>query len=784
MRIGRTKYLLLLLSIIFCLVFSTHNLFAEDKSTENQAASTTANVEQMMAGLSDEQVRQMLIEELQKDASAQSSSLAMNNEESQPGPARFFGNLLSSLEDASQGSEDRYSRLFNAIPEVVPGIVKTFLQLCPIGTGHGALINFLWILLFIAIGIIAEFLFLKWIIKRHFNVQITVSESPTFMDKLGAGFINQLPGIMGVFVFVFAAYVANNLLLGTTLPFIQLVFLSFLIFAVWVRVTYLTSQVIFAPKTAVLRLVPLGDETAKTIHRMFVAVSAYLVGTIMFAIVIMRLSGEKKTAVLVMFIAATLLLIFTAIAILANKKRVTESILKATPEGEEVSWGRKRFASIWHFLGILYLLILWFLLVNNLGDPSHNNGAVFILSFFAVPIWLILDKVGQWVVNHGLSILFLSDDAIPEEELTEDDLNKKAREEKNKQRIHTFVRFSIMLAVGTWIATLWNIELPVLAFISNVLVDAIIVCALALLFWKFISDWIQRKIDEDTPEEKDKEEDDEWGGAANRGRSYTLLPMLRKFVGTVLFVMVVMTLLSEMGVNIGPLLAGAGVVGLAVGFGAQKLVADVFSGFFYLLDDAFRVGEYLEAGNVTGTVENISLRNIFLRHHRGMLQIVPHSELGAITNYMRGGMVVKFNLDFPYDADIDKIRKIIKKVGIAMLEDPVIGDGFIQPVKSQGVREITNSVMTIRVKFTAHPGKHFLIRREAYKRITEALNGKGIYYAHRKVIVDLPDLPKNLTQEEQQQVLKTAGAAAQQTIQAEEEAKAQQGGSKKDDGTF
>lgn len=87
------------------------------------------------------------------------------------------------------------------------------------------------------------------------------------------------------------------------------------------------------------------------------------------------------------------------------------------------------------------------------------------------------------------------------------------------------------------------------------------------------------------------------GGGAQRGRSYTLLPMAQKFIGTVLIIMVSMIILSAIGVNIGPLLAGAGVIGLAVGFGAQKLVSNVLSGFFYLLDDAFRVGEYVEAGD-------------------------------------------------------------------------------------------------------------------------------------------------------------------------------------------
>jgi small-conductance mechanosensitive channel len=142
-----------------------------------------------------------------------------------------------------------------------------------------------------------------------------------------------------------------------------------------------------------------------------------------------------------------------------------------------------------------------------------------------------------------------------------------------------------------------------------------------------------------------------------------------------------------------------------------------------------------------------------------MLQIVPYSELGAITNYMRGGIVVKFNLDFPYDADIDLIRRIIKKVGQTMLEDEEFCDDFIRPVKSQGVREITNSVMTIRVKFTAKPGAHFVIRREAYKRITEALRAKGIHYAHRKVIVDMPQqLQNDHSPQSMEHILKAAAA--------------------------
>jgi small-conductance mechanosensitive channel len=209
-------------------------------------------------------------------------------------------------------------------------------------------------------------------------------------------------------------------------------------------------------------------------------------------------------------------------------------------------------------------------------------------------------------------------------------------------------------------------------------------------------------------------------------------------------------------------------VGIAIGFGAQKLVSDVLSGLFYLLDDAFRVGEYIEAGSITGAVEKITLRNVMLRHHRGMLQIIPYSDLGAITNFMRGGIVVKINLQFPYDTDVDVVRKVIKRVGIAMLDDPEFGKNFIKQVKSQGIREVGDSILTIRVKFTAKPGTHFVIRREAYRRITEALAAKGIHYAHRKVIVEVPSmtgdvgaegLPQPLDEETKKRIA-AAGAAA------------------------
>ena len=295
---------------------------------------------------------------------------------------------------------------------------------------------------------------------------------------------------------------------------------------------------------------------------------------------------------------------------------------------------------------------------------------------------------------------------------------------------------AVVMAINYVLDAHVNISGAHLLFVESILTKFFIIILPVIVIWEMVRSNIKSRATEDELEEE--EEDDEWG-AKSLSRGDTILLVLRKFLLVIVFTILGFLLLSAMGVNIGPLLAGAGVIGIAIGFGSQKLISDVLSGIFFLMDDAFRVGEYIEAGDVSGTVEAITLRNVMLRHHRGMLQIVPYSELVSITNYMRGGLIVKFNIELPYDTDIDKVRKIIKKVGIKMLEDPEIGPDFIRPVKSQGVRSVGDSVMVIRIKFTAQPGKHFLIRREAFRRITEALAAQGIYYAHRKVIVEMPD---------------------------------------------
>ncbi len=757
--------------LAFCfLLTGAVSICAADQDT---AGSGDAKVESIMAGLSDEQVRQMLIEELKADAQAQEPG-----EQQIKGPAYILARLLKSLNNEHDANEDQIKNLLRQIPNVGPDLYKVFIKLCPYGTSSGALVNVIWVIFFISIGFIFELLFRKFFFPRYLRTDPDVDiAAMSKYDKFLAAITQVLPDMLSLILFFGSAYFAFMVFIWTDSLYVQLFFLATLISITCIRTIAIASQIIFFPKNEHLRVIPMHSRQALMSYRLVVWIFGYIVVSLMFAVVASRLGAEQETVRLHQLLMATLLLVVTGCAVVIYRKQVQKLIIDAgTVDGQSLTWGRKQFASIWHILAITYLVILWMLLLNDLADPNIKGSGAFILSFFVVPIWMVADWLIQWVVKYSMTTLRIHHDHYDDAaEPTEEDLIQRAKGKTLYIKVKSIARIGVVGALIIWVSSLWNIRIPFFSKLAAFLLDSIIILTLALFFWQFISSWIERKIQETIPEvEDDKEEEGEWGGAAKRGRAYTLLPMLRKFIASVLFVMVTMTLLSSLGVNIGPLLAGAGVIGLAIGFGAQKLVADIFSGFFYLLDDAFRVGEYITAGSVSGTVENISLRNVMLRHHRGMLQIIPHSELGAITNFMRGGIIVKFNLDFPYDAPIDKIRKVIKKVGQKMLEHEEYGKDFILPVKSQGVREIANSVMTIRVKFTAQPGSHFVIRREAYRLITEALNDQGIYYAHRKVIVDLPDLTEHekghIDPETQKQIAQAAGAAATRTIEEEQQA--------------
>ena len=198
------------------------------------------------------------------------------------------------------------------------------------------------------------------------------------------------------------------------------------------------------------------------------------------------------------------------------------------------------------------------------------------------------------------------------------------------------------------------------------------------------------------------------------------------------------------------------------------------------MDDAFRVGDYIKTGSVRGTVEHISVRSLRLRHHRGTLITIPFGDIQSVENFSRDYVIMKLEFRVRYDTDVEKVRKIVKRINKEIQADEELSNSLMDKIKSQGVREMDDSAMIMRVKFMSRPGQQFVLRREVYRRIQEAFQKIGIEFAPRNVTVYFPPEPGTTESETQghekeaesktpdQKKKEAAAAAALRTIEEEQ----------------
>jgi small-conductance mechanosensitive channel len=299
------------------------------------------------------------------------------------------------------------------------------------------------------------------------------------------------------------------------------------------------------------------------------------------------------------------------------------------------------------------------------------------------------------------------------------------------------LRAALIIGAAFLLAHTWQVDVGALTASDTLFTrllrggaNAIVILLLADFAWHVIRVVIDRKLAEAHGAAQPNTDE-----ARRRARVRTLLPIVRNILFVVLIAMAAMMALSALGVEIGPLIAGAGVVGVAIGFGAQTLVKDVISGMFYLLDDAFRVGEYIQSGNYKGTVESFSLRSVKLRHQRGPLYTVPFGTLGAIQNMSRDWVIEKLKVGVTYDTDLDKVRTLIKQIGKELAQDPEFAPHIIEPLKMQGVEEFGDFAIQIGMKMMTRPGEQFVIRRRAYAMIKKAFDANGVKIAFPTVQV-------------------------------------------------
>ncbi|MDH3558934.1 MAG: mechanosensitive ion channel, partial [Deltaproteobacteria bacterium] len=591
-------------------------------------------VDAFMATLSDQQVRRLLIEELKRKAE-QEIMAAGPKKPTDTGGA--IGSLIIEADTEAAKIFKRIRRIFRGSAFVLSQ-PRGLIVLLTDGKGTGALLlTFVGLLALIGAGLFAEWLFLR--LARDIHEQLLTAVPRGALQKLGNLFCRLLLDGLGVGFYILITFVLFVIFYdkGTAT---YLIVLTYLIVSYYLRVLVFLAGFILSPAKPPLRLVPMADEDAKFLYRWFVriiAVAAVIVGA---SKVIESMAISEDLQLLLYSAAGLSVFLFLIVMIWQSRHKVAQAICRDAADGTCYhSPLRAGFAKSWHIFAILYVIFVgcfWQISALTAGKVTILK---LIASLFVIPLFLGIDQWGQRLLKVASGELpetiDLSGDARGDEP---DTLGESTLDVKEKPPAPTYVPFvkrlfRIVLVVAMFflILRLWGIDISVTRVFSSTVLSVIAVFLLGLVVWEYSKTLIDRKLREEFP---DDDEEMEEGGAGGT-RKGTLLLLLRKFVLAVLVVIVSMIMLSEMGIDIGPMIAGAGIVGLAIGFGAQTLVKDIISGVFFLIDDAFRVGDYVETSGQRGSVEHISIRSMRLRHHRGPVITVPFGDMNTVTNYSR-----------------------------------------------------------------------------------------------------------------------------------------------------
>ncbi len=479
------------------------------------------------------------------------------------------------------------------------------------------------------------------------------------------------------------------------------------------RVVTAVARVVFSPKATGLRLLSVTDETANYAViwvRRLTAVSVY--GYFM-AEVGLLLGLPSGVYALILRAIGLLVVAMLVILVLQNRSAVT-GWLKGVAESGPWTNVRQRVADVWHFLAIGYVFAVYVVWALDITGGFEFLLRATILTIIVVAVVRLITSTLRHLIDRGFALSAELKSRFP---------GLETRANRYLPFLQTLLRgviyfFAVLLLLETWglHAFAWlTSDFGRRVFGSLVTIGVILLVALALS--EIANELVERYL---------RRRQGEWHDAARSARVRTLLPLLRNAFRIVLFVMVALIVLSELGINIAPLLAGAGVVGLAVGFGAQTLVKDVITGFFILIEDTIAIGDVVDLGGHDGVVEGMTIRSIRLRDFSGTVHTVPFSSVATVKNLTKDFSYAVFDVGVSYNEDVDRVVTVLREIGAELQADDAYRRLILEPIEVVGIERFEESAIVIRARIKTRPTKQWEVGREFNKRLKRAFDEKGI----------------------------------------------------------
>jgi len=474
------------------------------------------------------------------------------------------------------------------------------------------------------------------------------------------------------------------------------------------------GRFVLSPKARPLRLVSCPDARADRIMGWL----RVIFGTIAAAFALLSLAeildlSAVGSQVLIHF-GALVFHLELAVAIWLSRHVVAGWISGKRDPASYLAGFRHRLGNIWHYLALFYILSLWIAWAAGIQNA------------FSLLLRVVLVFVGVMVLGAlawGGSAHFL-------ERVFPDTTTGTRRHPAVYARVRAYnpaVRILIRVIIGIGMLAItsigwglhivpWLLKDPLSRALISALIAIVITVVIALTIWEVANGLLDSRIERLTSS----------GQARAASRLRTLLPMLKATIGVVISLLAGLICLSKIGVNAAPLLAGAGVVGIAVGFGSQKLVQDIITGLFLLLEDAMQVGDVISLASMTGTVERLSIRTIRLRGGDGSINIIPFSAVTTVTNMTRDFGYAQISIQVAYEEDLSHVYDVLREIAQTMRAEAAWGAMMRDDLQIFGLDQFGASALVITGQIRTGPGQHWAVRREFYARVKDRFEQEHI----------------------------------------------------------
>ena len=672
---------------------------------EALAGPAAAELEALAAELRDEAKRAEIIRRIEALAAAREGSAAAEEE-----PAR--GPLASVTDSIVAFGGDVAGSLSFAFD---PGVFRQWLEQGFNDPASGAPV---WTVLGQALLVLLAGLVVEIAVRRLMASLRRVSsrpESGTVGERLLAAAVALLLGIVPVAAFAAGSFVALS---AAALPQTAAELVLAVVYASSAaRLAMLAVRAGLAPDAAGARLAPLDDASAAGLlawlRRLVLAV---VYGWLVCEIARVFALPSAPYRLLIDLVGLTVLAV--AVSMVLRNRTTVRNRLRGDGSGIGA-----RLADIWHVVAVAYLAAVFLVWAAAVEGGFAYVGAA--------SAWTVAAVAAAWLADLG--VLRLVEAATRWEVRADSRLpGVKARADRYVPVLRKCLRSAVWLiaaiaALEAWRAPVLDLlAAPAGERILGALVRIALVLGVFLVLWEALCLAIERYLDA---------RDEDGNPVERSGRARTLLPLLRRASAVLLLTVGGLTAASELGIDIAPLLAGVGIAGLAIGFGAQTLVKDVITGLFIVMEDQVAVGEYVSVAGHSGIVEALSIRTIRLRDLSGTVHVVPFGEVGTVENLTRDYSYAVIDAGVGYGEDTDRVSDVLREIAAGMEGDDSWRHRVIPPFEVFGVQELGDSAVVVRCRFKTPPMQQWAVAREFRRRMKKRFDELRIEipFPHRTV---------------------------------------------------